>query len=129
MTTNLPPLTGVSPNFGFIGRSLFTADGWLNATIDEFRIYHGRLTPQEIAANFTAGPDALALPMALANVQTPDGLELQWPSYGAGFTLENSPLLAPATWISASPTPVISNGVYRLMQTPNNDAQFFRLKR
>src|SRR4029077_20844266 len=37
---NTPPLNGISTSLSYIGRSLFTADAWLNATIDEFRVYH-----------------------------------------------------------------------------------------
>ena len=51
VTSATPPLNSVSPAWSFIGRSLFGTDAWLNATIDELRIYDGRLTPQEIAAN------------------------------------------------------------------------------
>ncbi|HWY29889.1 MAG TPA: LamG-like jellyroll fold domain-containing protein, partial [Candidatus Acidoferrum sp.] len=41
LTTTLPPLNGVSSAWSFIGRSLFSADAWLNATVDELRIYDG----------------------------------------------------------------------------------------
>ena len=129
VTTNLPPLTGVSPNFGYIGRSLFSADGWLNATIDEFRIYHGRLTPQEIAANFKAGPDALALPMTLDKTLTEAGMELQWPSYGAGFAVESANQLSPGLWTPAGVTPIITNGFFLQVQPTTNGEGYFRLKR
>jgi hypothetical protein len=128
-TATIPALTGVSTNLGYLGRSLFNFDGWLNGTIDEFRIYDGRLTPQEIAANFKAGPDALALPMTLEATPVANILDLQWPSYGAGFAVEAVDQLAAPPWISLGTTPVISNGYYRVTQPATNGVNFFRLKR
>lgn len=125
----IPPLTGVSTNLGYLGRSLFNFDGWLNGTIDEFRIYDGRLTPEEIAANFKAGPDALALPLALEATPVANGLELQWPSYGAGFAVETVDQLAGPPWMSSGAAAVILNGYYRATQPATNGANFFRLKR
>jgi arabinan endo-1,5-alpha-L-arabinosidase len=125
----LPSLTGVHTNLAYLGRSLFNADGWLNATLDEFRIYHGRLTPDEIAANFMAGPDALALPMALDQKVGSASVALEWPSYGAGFNVEQTATLSPAIWTDISSAPVITNGVYRLTQPATDFVRFFRLKR
>jgi arabinan endo-1,5-alpha-L-arabinosidase len=129
VTTNLPPLTGVHTNLGYLGRSLFSSDGWLNATIDEFRIYDGRLTPQEIAANFKAGPDALALPLTLTGVPVAAGLTLQWPSYGAGFVLQGAEQLGAAAWSTTTIAPAVADGVYQLTVPKTNGAQFFRLRR
>src|ERR1017187_1281565 len=55
-TATLPALGGVNASWSFIGRSLFSADPWLNATIDEFRIYDGRLTPEQITTDYRFGP-------------------------------------------------------------------------
>jgi len=41
----------------WIGRSLFVADSYINASIDEFRIYSGALSPASIAQSFSQGPD------------------------------------------------------------------------
>ena len=129
-TASIPPLTGVSTSLGYLGRSLFSGDGWLNATVDEFRIYHGRLTSEEITANFVAGPDALALPMRLEQTLNGDGnLELQWPSYGADFALESVEQLSSGGWAPVGGTAVISNGAYRLTQPAAAAGRFFRLKR
>ena len=49
----------VSPAWSFIGRSLWSGDAYLNASIDELRLYDGRLTPQEIATDYQFGPNAL----------------------------------------------------------------------
>jgi hypothetical protein len=54
-----PSFTSVSSAWSFIGRSLWSADAYLNASIDELRLYDGRLTPQEIATDYQSGPDSL----------------------------------------------------------------------
>lgn len=45
----------------WIGRSQFSADAYLNASVTEFRIYDTTLTAAEVQQNFTYGPDVAAL--------------------------------------------------------------------
>jgi hypothetical protein len=54
-----PSFASVSSAWSFIGRSLWSADAYLNASIDELRLYDGRLTPQVIATDYQSGPNAL----------------------------------------------------------------------
>jgi arabinan endo-1,5-alpha-L-arabinosidase len=127
VTQSWPALNTVSAAWSFIGRSLFAADAYLNATIDELRIYDGRLTPQAIAADFQFGPDALALPVSLTLSNSVSGVNLSWPSY-AGFVLETAP--APnAGWATTAATPFLLNDNWQVTVSPTNTAQFFRLRR
>ena len=71
LSASMPALTGVSRDWSFIGRSLFSSDAYLNATIDELRLYDGRLTPAQIGADYLAGPDSLASPVT---PEVPTGL-------------------------------------------------------
>jgi hypothetical protein len=109
-TVTLPPLTGVSSAWSFLGHSLFSADPYLNAAIDEFRIYDGRLTPQQIAADFQFGPNALALPVTLGQTNTPGGLTLSWPSWAAGFVAQSSVDLA--NWTTNGLAPALANDLW-----------------
>ena len=68
-----PALNTVGAAWSLIGRSLFAADPYLNATIDELRIYDGLITASQIAADLKAGPDVLALPVE------PDPIQLRFP--------------------------------------------------
>jgi hypothetical protein len=52
-------LDKVKPANNRIGKSSFSADPGLSASVDEFRVYDHALTPEEAAAAFKAGPDAL----------------------------------------------------------------------
>lgn len=53
----VPPLSGINDTYGLIGRSLYNADPALLASVNEFRIYSGDITPQQVALNDAAGPD------------------------------------------------------------------------
>jgi hypothetical protein len=128
-SSSLPALSGVSMAWSFIGRSLFSADAWLNATIDEFRIYDGRLTPEEIAANDAFGPDALALPVSLVQSNFAFGVNLSWPSYAVGFVPESSSDLGGAAWSPWTQSLTLNNDLWQFTISPTNAAQFFRLHR
>jgi len=130
LTTALPPLSGVSGAWSFIGRSLFSADAWLNGTIHELRLYDGRLTPAQMAANFRAGPDALALPVSLTRAKSLSGIALSWPSYAIGFALESSPALgSTAVWTPTVQTPSLLDDHWQVTLPATNSTQFFRLRR
>jgi hypothetical protein len=129
-TNTTPPLNSVGTAWSFIGRSLFAADPWLNATIDEFRIYDGRLTPAEIAANNQFGPGVTALPVSLAVSAVASNITLTWPSYAAGFAAESSPTLgANALWSSVSGSPALGSNLWQLTLPATSKAAFFRLIR
>jgi len=57
--TYTPALLGFTDN-NWLGRSQYSADAYLKASITEFRIYDGALTEEEVQQNYTHGPDALA---------------------------------------------------------------------
>ncbi len=129
-TNAVPALNGVSNAWSFIGRSLFSADAWLNAGIGEFRIYDGRLTPQQIAVNDKFGSGVEALPVTLAQSTNQSGVSLSWPAFAIGFVLQTSPVLgATAAWSNASVTPVLSNNVWQVTMPLSNTVQFYRLRR
>jgi arabinan endo-1,5-alpha-L-arabinosidase len=129
-TNALPALAGVNNAWSFIGHSLFSTDAWLNTSIDEFRIYDGRLTPHQIAVNDQFGPAALALPVNLAASNTSTGLSLSWPANAIGFALQSSPALGNGTaWTSAMQSSVLKNNLWQTTIPATNSAQFFRLRR
>lgn len=128
-TTTVPALTSVSTAWSFIGRSLFSADAYLNATIDEFRIYDGRLSPEEIAVNYRFGPDALALPVTLVQSNQPANVTLSWPAWAVGFAAESTTDSALASWAITTPAPTLATDRWSLSVTKTNVARMFRLKR
>lgn len=128
-TNTWPALNSVSTAWSFIGRSLFSSDAYLNAVIDELRLYDGRLTPQEIAADYQNGPDALALPVTLAATNSAVGWTLSWPSWAAGFTLQVTTNLAAGHWATNAPSPALANDLWSVQLSPTNAAAWYRLAR
>jgi hypothetical protein len=125
----LPALSGVSPAFSFLGRSLFSADAWLNGMIDEFRIYDGRLGPADLAADYAAGPDLQALPVNLSVIGSASGVTLSWPSYALGFSLESTGSPGPgAVWSPVVATPVVSNGQWQVTLSPPAGTTYYHMR-
>jgi arabinan endo-1,5-alpha-L-arabinosidase len=97
-TTTVPSPTGVASVFDpnawcFIGRSLWSSDAYLNGRIDELRLYAGRLKPQQIAADYLAGPGVLSVPQSVVatNILVAPGngqLTLSWPADHTGWQLQ-----------------------------------------
>lgn len=117
----------MNKSWGFIGRSLCSGDAYLSATIDELRIYDGRLTPQEIATDFQFGPDALALPVSITQSNSPPNLSLSWPSWAVGFAAQGSSDLS--SWTTNGLAPALTNDRWQLNLPMTSAAQFFRLRR
>lgn len=93
LTNSVPALSAVGSAWSFIGRPLTPGDSYLNATIDEFRLYDGRLTPQQIAADYAAGPGVMAPPPAtdptnITCTVNGDTLALSWPADHIGWQLQ-----------------------------------------
>ena len=51
-------LSAIINNYSYLGRSLYGADPYMNGSIDEFRIWDGALSAQEVVASFRAGPNS-----------------------------------------------------------------------
>ena len=129
LTATWPAFNNVSTAWSFIGRSMWSADAWLNATIDEFRIYDGRLTPEEIAVNYEFGPNALALPVTLVQTNNLTSVTLSWPSWAVGFNAEASTNLGLPTWSAVTPNPTLAADRWSVSVPKTNAAKFFHLKR
>lgn len=126
-TVAWPALSTVSTQWSFLGRSMFLGEPYLSASIDELRIYDGRLTPQQIAADYEFGPDALAEPVSLSLTNSGGGLTLSWPSWAVGFTPQSSPDLS--AWATNGASAVLTNDQW-LMTLPGSSARsFYRLER
>ena len=129
LTGAWPKFNTVSTAWSFVGRSLFAADPYLNGSINELRLYDGLLTTNEIAANEQAGPDQLALPVALNWTHAAGSLAFSWPSWAVGFTLESTTNLATGTWNPVAPAPVLTNNVYSVSLLTTGAMSFYRLQR
>jgi len=129
-TGTVPFLSNVGTALAYLGRSLFSTHPWLNASMDEFRVYDGRLSAADILASFRAGPDALAIPVHLNATMTVDSSSFSWPDYAVGFKVEAaSDPGAGSNWLPVGNTPVPQDGLFRLTVTNSNGTGFYRLRR
>jgi hypothetical protein len=118
---------------GALGRSPWWAygDSYMAGAINEFRIYGGRLLPDEIVASDIVGPGTLLTTNVSMNASVSAGnATLSWPVAAPGFTLYSSSTLGSgAVWT------VVTNGVsivgqnYQVTVSPSGGTKFFRLKR
>jgi hypothetical protein len=123
-------LSSISSAWSFIGQSLFSTSAWLNASLDEFRVYDGRLSPAQIAADSQMGPNIATIPVSFGISGVQSNINLTWPSYGIGYTVESTPALGANTlWSPISRTPVLSNNLWQLALPATNNASFIRLMR
>jgi hypothetical protein len=125
-------LNDVGTEFAYVGRSLYTADAYLTWTLEEFRIYDGALSAEEIAATQVLGPGQLlsvASP-GLSGALSGGNLILSWPVAAAGFNLWSTTDLAGGLWTPVSTSPQIVGNQWQVV-LPNAgsgpSAQFYEL--
>lgn len=123
------PFTLVNDIYGYIGRSLYSADPYPDFTLDEFRIYNGALSANQIAATQTLGPNQLLNETSptINAVISNNGLALSWPVASADFTLQSTTNLATGNWTMVCQSPQIINGQWQVTIPVSANAQFFRL--
>lgn len=103
----LPPLSALGTDHALIGRSIFpstttgSGSNWahLNGSIDEFRIYRVALRPQDVTANFAAGPGTLpALPNAISFSSSPQSVTVTDPETATFGVDVNGPKPLAVQW-------------------------------
>lgn len=138
-TQNLP-LSSINDIYCFIGRSIYSwpislpggyFDPYFVGAFDEFRIYQGLLTAQQIAANYAAGPDQLAVPELTLSYSVSNGvLTLIWPVNADGFLpYVTSVLGSGASWSPVGGTPTQVGDNYQLPVTIGSSNGYFRLQK
>lgn len=121
-------LSEVGNWFSWIGRSPYN-DPYVNANIDEFRIYRGRLAPDEIRALDSIGPNALPTTNPSLSVSVSGGnITLSWPVAAAGFSVQAKPTIN-GSWTTLTNQPVLANSKWQVTLPASGNAQFFRLWR
>ncbi len=115
--------------FSWIGRSPY-ADPYLNANVDEFRLYRGRLAPDEILAADVLGPNQLPTTSVSATVsRSGNSVVLSWPVAAAGFSVLTRPSLTSGSWSALTNAPTLVGSNWQVTVPTSGSAQFFRLWR
>jgi hypothetical protein len=129
--TALAYTLGADP-LNYLGHSLYAADPYLNASIDEFRIYNAALTPAQINADYILGPNQVIganTSVSLTATVSAGNLILTWPTNSAFVSLVSSPTLgAGSLWSPAAGTLTIVGGNYQETITAIGTSQFFKLE-
>jgi hypothetical protein len=122
--------TAIHDVHNYIGRSAYSWDPFLNATVDEVRIYEGRMTTLEAAALHALGPGMVLGDVKLACNLGPGGFTISWPTNAAGFALQSSAATGPgAVWSAVTNVPMVVGNAFQLTLPFTNSARFFRLAR
>jgi hypothetical protein len=120
------PTGSFSSQYGFNGNGNYP---YLNANMDEMRIYDGALNTNAIAATQLLGPNTLLSNTAtLTSSNNAGNLTLSWPIVNGGFTLETSPVLGKnAVWTPVSGISAVGSN-YQITVPATNATAFFRLR-
>ncbi|HOY58894.1 MAG TPA: hypothetical protein PK640_12265 [Verrucomicrobiota bacterium] len=130
---NLDDVTGRLSQVGdwhsWIGRSPYP-DPFMNCSVEEFRVYRGRLSPEEIRAADVLGPEVLpnATGAVLEATLSGAGLDLTWPVAAAGAAVQAAGTLA-GPWTTLSQAPTLEGDVWQVTVPAEGEARFFRLWR
>ncbi len=128
----LPEALSTGDPLNYIGHSLWSADPYLAATVNEFRIYNGPLTPGQIKADAALGPNQLigtGTNVSLTATLSGGNILITWPATSALVNLLASPTLgAGAVWTSANGTLTVVGGNYQMTVPATGSAQYFRLQ-
>lgn len=130
-TNLIAPASSAGLNSAFIGHSPYNDPG-LDGSVDEFRIYRGLLSPDEITASQILGPNQL---LTTSNVNlhftqaAGNGL-ISWPLTAAGFSLQSSSNLMSGSWITLTNLPVVvGNTNWQVIVPASSGQEFYRLWR
>jgi Concanavalin A-like lectin/glucanases superfamily len=113
----------------YIARSLYDADAYISVNVDEYRVYDGPLTAEEVAQAHALGPDALPVAPPTLSVYAAGGsVIVSWPTNSSGFQLKSKTAVTDASWNPAG-SAVISGAKYQVTLPATNTSQFFRLSK
>ena len=112
----------------WLGQSQFN-DIQYHGSIDEFRIYDGALSAQQVAFNHAIGPDLIATPVQISGSLANGQITLSWPVAGSsGYSLQSASSVGTgSSWGAVGITPTVVNGQNQVTVPATNSARFFRL--
>ncbi|SPE63295.1 LamG domain protein jellyroll fold domain protein [Verrucomicrobia bacterium] len=115
----------------WIGYSPY-GDPGITGSVDEYRIYQGRLSPDEIVASDALGPDQIlsSAPTSLTATVSSGNVTLSWPVADASFWVQASPSLTAPNWATVTNAPVlVGNTNWQVVVPATGGTRFFRLWR
>jgi hypothetical protein len=128
------PVSQAGIGGSWVGYSPY-GDPGITGSVDEYRIYQGRLAPEEIVASDLLGPNQTLSTSPPVLTVTPGGnlsvLQLSWPVANAGFALQSSPSLIGSNWVTLTNNVLVdlTHSNWSTVVPVSSEAQFFRLWR
>jgi hypothetical protein len=124
------PLSQVGGSIAWIGRSPYN-DPYMNCNVDEFRIYKGRLSAEEIAASEILGANQLlSTNVTMSVTRSGANAVLSWPVAAAGFSAQTRSNLTSGSWVTLTNAPALSgNSKWQVTLPASGAQQFYRLWR
>jgi len=118
----------------WLGRSQWTRDPFFNGEYDEFRIWDGVLTAQEIASHYTAGPNEQFVRVRpyLFLARAGSEVAISWyTNYADGFQLQwaATPAAPGGSWASVTNAVTVTNASYQVRVPIGSGARFYRLRK
>jgi hypothetical protein len=126
------PLSVVSPVEAYIGKSVYTGDPYASLTLDEFRIYNGALSPNDVKATQVLGPNqVLSSTVNLGAAASGGNVVLSWPLTAGSFSLQSkASLTTPGGWTTITTPAAQMVGSQWQVTVPKSGGQmYFRLAR
>jgi len=123
------PLSALNNAHSYLGKSSYSSDPNGVATVDEFRIYNGVLSPAQVAADYATGPGALPRP-TLSVFLSGNNVVLAWPAGSVGCEVQTTATLGPgASWgpPPGAPDPMLASGFYQVALPVSQQEAFYRL--
>ena len=131
-STNLvAPASSAGLNSATIGHSPFNDPG-INGSVDEFRIYKGRLSSDEVTASDILGPNQVLTTsgVTIHVAQSGGNSVISWPLAAAGFSLQTSSNLSSGSWVTLTNAPImVGNTNWQITVPASGGQQFYRLWR
>jgi hypothetical protein len=124
------PLSALQDAHSYLGKSSYSGDPNGVASVDEFRIYDGAMSPSQVLADYVSGADTLPLtPPILSVAHSGAKLILSWPTNAAGYAVQTASSLTGTVWNSlpGNPVTVLSNGTFQITVPITNQTSYYRL--
>ena len=116
----------------WLGRSQWN-DAMFQGSFNEFRIWEGALSADQVAANFAAGPNEVPQPTTppeLGIARSGSNVVISWPNSATGFVLQVTPSLgAGATWTTVDTSGAVEEaGMKKLTVAIGSASQYYRMR-
>ncbi len=115
----------------WLGRSQWDRDPYFNGSYDEFRIWQGILSDQDIAGHYAAGPNQqfATFRPTLSMALTGGNFVLSWRGDGTGAAqLQTTLGLSPPAWKDVTNSVSLANGVFSVVLPAGARSAFYRLR-